>query len=110
MFNKNTKISFIIDKDNSLYIDIVKNKKDPEAYLKIARLITMVESGELHTQILMAINSCIKNSPMERDSILDILKENLINRNVVENKVKSGRNPIISPDVVLTTFRSNINT
>ena len=110
MFNKNTKMSFIIDKNNNLYIELVKDKKDPDAYLKIANLITMMETGELHTQILMAISSYMKDNPVERDKVLEILNERINRNNQVEKQVKTGRNPIIAPDIVLTTFRSNINT
>lgn len=110
MFNKNTKISFIIDKNNNLYIDLYKNKKDSDAYLKIAKLITMMEAGELHTYILMAISSYLRDNPVERDKILQILNDSIIKNKQIENKVKIGRNPIVAPDSVLTIFRSNINT
>lgn len=116
MFRKQTKISFIIDDDNNFYISIDLKKRDELSILKIAKLMSLLECGELHQQIVSAIreDSIKNNSHKYAEQIIDI-----INKHIKEHKIKNEmeiksrslykRSPVISPDAVLPTFRNSMN-
>lgn len=118
MFKKQNKISFIVDENNDLYIEVSENKKDGDSAARLARLISFLETGNLHDELISAIHTyAVKNNRQEScRQIIETVNKTISEYNeklykrYVENKVSNKRDPIITPDLVLTTFKSSINT
>lgn len=117
MFKKKNKISFIIDKNDNFYIEVTHDKNDKQAFARMGKMAALLQAGDLRHNVSDVLFQYFKNEdPALKERVFSIIdqyivaNESKLSKKYIESKLSKNRYPIISPDLVLTTFKNSINT